>query len=150
MDDRRIVVFTKLLLDFMFYCGIVVFFTLPFSMRYVEAHYLPQIEAWYLQMLVVYGGSGLFGILIIQRLRMMMRTVIANSCFVFENVRSLEIMAVLSLCIAVLFVFQLFFWPTFASVVLILVFFIAALFSQVLSFVFAQAVRYKEENDLTI
>ena len=40
--------------------------------------------------------------------------------------------------------------PTPATFVIILTFFIAGLFSYVLSMVFAEAVRYKEENDLTI
>lgn len=36
------------------------------------------------------------------------------------------------------------------TVVIVVIFFVAALFSQVLSQVFGEAVRYKEENDLTI
>ena len=39
---------------------------------------------------------------------------------------------------------------TIAMGVVILVFVIAGLFSKVLSFVFEQAVAYKEENDLTV
>ena len=40
--------------------------------------------------------------------------------------------------------------PTPATLIIILVFFIAALFSVVLSCVFQEAVNYKDENDLTI
>ncbi|MCF2569441.1 DUF2975 domain-containing protein, partial [Mediterraneibacter glycyrrhizinilyticus] len=40
--------------------------------------------------------------------------------------------------------------PTPATFIIILTFFIAGLFSYVLSFVFSEAIRYKEENDLTI
>ena len=39
---------------------------------------------------------------------------------------------------------------TAAGIVIVIVFFIAALFSFVLAGVFAEAVRYKKENDLTI
>ena len=49
-----------------------------------------------------------------------------------------------------MFIFKLFFVPTPATGIIILVFFIAALFSQVLADVFEKAVNYKEENDLTI
>lgn len=41
-------------------------------------------------------------------------------------------------------------YATIAMGVVILVFVIAGLFSKVLSFVFEQAVLYKEENDLTV
>ena len=52
--------------------------------------------------------------------------------------------------IVIMFIFKLFFVPTPATGIIILVFFIAALFSQVLADVFEKAVNYKEENDLTI
>lgn len=40
--------------------------------------------------------------------------------------------------------------PDLAMLVIILVFIIAGMFSKVLAMVFEEAVRYKEENDLTI
>jgi len=43
-----------------------------------------------------------------------------------------------------------FVYVTVAMLVVILVFTIAGLFSKVLSFVFEEAVGYKEENDFTI
>ena len=44
--------------------------------------------------------------MIIIQLRKMMKTVLEESCFVYENVRCLNRMAVLSLCISILFLFQ--------------------------------------------
>ena len=41
-------------------------------------------------------------------------------------------------------------YATIAMAVVILVFLIAGMFSKVLALVFEQAVRYKEENDLTV
>lgn len=101
-------------------------------------------------MLFVFGISGILGILIIGQLRRMMRTVIEDSCFVYGNVESLHKMAMMSIGIVIMFIFKLFFVPTPATGIIILVFFIAALFSQVLADVFEKAVNYKEENDLTI
>ena len=40
--------------------------------------------------------------------------------------------------------------PDHCQLVIILVFIIAGMFSKVLAMVFEEAVRYKEENDLTI
>lgn len=59
-------------------------------------------------------------------------------------------MARLSFGITILWIIKLFFNPTPAALVIIIVFFIAALFSQVLACVFNQAIAYKEENDFTI
>ena len=52
--------------------------------------------------------------------------------------------------IAAAFLVKTIFAGTVAGVVIIVVFFIAALFSFVLAGVFSEAVRYKKENDLTI
>ena len=68
----------------------------------------------------------------------------------FENVKSLEMMGITSAVIVLLFFIKCFFLPTPATFIVVLTFFIAGLFSEVLSFVFREAIRYKEENDLTI
>lgn len=146
----RFIKFTKMLLDFMFFGGILVFITLPYTLKLFGKYYSALINKYFLLMLLIFGAAGIFGILIISQLRKMMKTVLAESCFIYENVKSLNRMAVFSLCIVVLFILKLFFIPTPATGVIILVFFIAMLFSEVLSHVFAQAVKYKEENDLTI
>lgn len=146
----RFIKFTKMLLDFMFFGGIIVFITLPYTLKLFGKYYSALINKYFLLMLLIFGAAGIFGILIISQLRKMMKTVLAESCFIYENVKSLNRMAVFSLCIVVLFILKLFFIPTPATGVIILVFFIAMLFSEVLSHVFAQAVKYKEENDLTI
>ena len=79
-----------------------------------------------------------------------MKTVVEEKCFVWENVKSLELMAIFSISISVFFTGKMFFVSSPATLVIIVVFFVAALFSQVLSFVFRDAIIYKEENDLTI
>jgi len=148
--NERMIRFTKLVLDFMFYSGWIVFFTLPLSLRFLGKYYSGIINEYFLFMLAIFGASGIFGILIIRQLRRMMKTVILESCFVYENVKSLNTMAVLSLCIVVMFVIKVCVMPTPATGIIVLVFFIAALFCEVLGHVFAKAVTYKEENDLTI
>lgn len=148
--NKRLIKFTKYVLDFMFFSGIIVFITLPLSLKFLGKYYSNAINEHFFFMLLIFGASGIFGIMIIVQLRRMMKTVIQESCFVYDNVKSLNAMAVLSLCIVIMFIIKLFILPTPATAVIILVFFIAALFSEVLAHVFAQAVKYKEENDLTI
>ncbi|MEY8285033.1 DUF2975 domain-containing protein [Lachnospiraceae bacterium 50-23] len=142
--------FTKYVLDIMFFGGILVLITLPVILKLLGKYYSEAIDENFFLMLAIMGVAGVLGILIIWQLRKMMKTVLEESCFVYENVQSLNRMAVLSLVISVLFIMKLCLLPTPATGIIVLVFFIAALFSEVLSRVFAQAVSYKEENDFTI
>lgn len=150
MRNEKIVRATKLILDFMFFSGIMVVVTLPWTLNLAGRYYDAVILEQYVPMLLTLAVSGIFGILIVSQLRKMMETVVNGSCFVYENVKSLRLMTRFSLYITAAFLLEMFFVPTIAAVVIAVIFFVAALFSQVLSQVFGEAVRYKEENDLTI
>lgn len=148
MKDRMTVA-TKGMLDFMFYSGIVTIIILPFLIRWYgkyDAHFVEF--KWPLYFL--YGISGVLAVLLIYELRKMFRTVLADDCFVTENVVSLKRMGTYSFCIAGVTVARMFLYLTTAILVVILVFIIAGLFSKVLAGVFETAVNYKQENDLTI
>lgn len=150
MKYERIKKLTKLILDIMFFTGIIVLLTLPIWLRFAGTHYSKDIEIHYLAMLIVFAVSGLNGILIVNELRKMMKTVLEANCFVEDNVKSLRRMARYSLVISIFFFIKVLLVPTPATLIIILVFFIAALFSVVLSCIFQEAVNYKDENDLTI
>ena len=148
MKDR-LTLFTKFLLDVMFYAGIIVIITLPLSIKFY-GHYNSYFADNYYSLCVILFLSGIFAILIIQQLRKMFSTVINNDCFIRENVVSLERMSIYSFFIAVITACRLFIYLTPAVLIIILVFVIAGLFSKVLAGVFDKAVTYKQENDLTI
>lgn len=148
MKDK-LTMFTKYLLDFMFYAGILVTLTLPFSIRFY-GKYNTYFGDNYFSLLVVFFLSGVFAVLIIYELRKMFCSVINDDCFIRENVKSLEKMSIYSFFIAVITACRLFIYITPAVLVIILVFVIAGLFSKVLSQVFDKAIDYKLENDLTI
>lgn len=150
MQYEKIKKFTKIFLDIMFYSGIIVLVTVPVWLKWAGNHYSEAIGKHYISMLLIFAASGICGILIINELRRMMHTVVEQDCFVRENIRSLRKMGKLSLCISAFFLIKLFFVATPATMIIALVFFIAALFSVVLSCVFQEAVDYKEENELTI
>ena len=150
MKYERIKKLTKLILDIMFFTGIIVLLTLPIWLRFAGTHYSKDIEIHYLAMLIVFAVSGLNGLLIVNELRKMMKTVLEANCFVEDNVKSLRRMARYSLVISIFFFIKVLLVPTPATLIIILVFFIAALFSVVLSCVFQEAVNYKDENNLTI
>ena len=85
-----------------------------------------------------------------RELRRIFQTVINKDCFVRENVVSLEKMFKWSFFIVLMSIVRCIVYVTPAMLVVILVFTIAGVFSKVLSFVFEEAVGYKEENDFTI
>lgn len=148
MKDK-LTLFTKFLLDFMFYAGIIVIVTLPLSIKFYGRFNTYFADNYY-SLCVIFFLSGIFAVLILQQLRRMFGTVLNDDCFVHENVASLEKMSIYSFFIAVITACRLFIYLTPAVFVIILVFVIAGLFSKVLAGVFDKAVTYKQENDLTI
>ena len=148
MKDK-LTLFTKFLLDVMFYAGIIVIITLPLSIKFYGIYNSYFADNYY-SLCVILFLSGIFAILIIQQLRKMFSTVINNDCFIRENVVSLEKMSIYSFFIAVITACRLFIYLSPSVLIVILVFVIAGLFSKVLAGVFDKAVTYKQENDLTI
>ncbi|MCM1158310.1 MAG: DUF2975 domain-containing protein [Bacteroidales bacterium] len=149
MNTNFLSKFTKFFLDFMFYCGILVTLSVPVTFKVLGVYY-PNIGSNYLVMCIIFMLCGLLALWIIYHLRRIFQTVIEENCFVEENVTSLKRMGGASFLISLVTLVRLFFVVTPASLIIILVFFIAGLFSLVLAQVFAQAVSYKQENDFTI
>ena len=150
MRQSRLISFTKYFLDFMFFSGILVEVSLPFSLKILGEYYWKEMAEQYWPMLIIFGLSGICGLIIVYQLRKMMKTVVKRECFVDNNTKSLSTMGKVSFVITVLFIVKCILIPTPASFVIVLTFFIAGVFSHVLSLVFEEAVRFKEENDLTI
>lgn len=149
MKKETMVKGTKYLLDFMFIGGIVVTATLPLSLKWIGG-YIPHVAENYKEAVVIYFVLGIAALVIIRELRKMFRTVLNKDCFVYENVVSLKKMGKWSFFIVLMSLVRSFVYMTIAMAVVILVFVIAGLFSWVLSFVFEEAIGFKEENDLTV
>lgn len=150
MKENRIILFTKYLLNFMFCTGILVAASLPYTLKLAGRYYSKELGEHYISMLIIFLVSGICGLVIVYQLRKMIGTVIRRNCFSDVNTKSLKIMEAAAFLITVLFFIKLFVIPTPATFIIVLTFFIAGLFSHVLSLVFSEAIRYKEENDLTI
>ena len=149
MKKDTLIKYTKYFLDFMFYSGIVVTATLPISVKILGA-FSENIHAHYGEAVVIYFALGIAAIVILREIRKIFRTVMDKNCFVHENVVSLDKMCKWSFFIVIMSIVRTLVYTTVAMLVVILVFTIAGLFSKVLSFVFEEAVGYKEENDFTI
>ncbi len=146
---KSLTMWTKYLLDFMFYAGIAVTATLPLSIRKI-GEMLPYMVEHYEETVIIYFVLGIAALVLIRELRRIFRTVLEEDCFVEQNVVSLRKMGNWSFFIAGMSVVRCIVYMTVAMGVVILVFVIAGLFSKVLACVFEQAVCYKLENDLTI
>lgn len=140
---------TKYLLDIMFYGGILVTASLPWSIRWIGEQ-LPCLIEHYEESVIIYFVLGIAAEKLLWELRKIFKTVMSEKCFVRENVVSLRKMSSWSFFIALMAGVRSIVYMTAAMGVVILVFLIAGLFSRVLSFVFEQAVSYKEETDWTI
>lgn len=149
MKKDKLTVFTKGILDFMFYAGILTTVLVPVIIKFY-GRYNTYFGENFPELSLIFILSGIFAVLIIYELRKMFQTVLADNCFIMENVASLNKMGTYSFFIAVITACRLFLYLTPAVLVVILVFVIAGLFSKVLSHVFEKAVTYKLENDLTI
>lgn len=149
MKKETLIKLTKYFLDFMFFGGIVVTATLPFSLKLL-GKYLERVAENYGEVLIIYFVLGIAAVVIIRELRKIFKTVLERDCFVHENVESLKKMGKWSFFIVLMSIVRSFVYLTMAMAVIILVFTIAGLFSMVLAFVFEEAVGFKEENDLTV
>lgn len=151
MKKENVIIITKYLLDFMFFSGMIVTVTLPWTIKWIGEFFAYEVFVeQYREAVVIYFILGILAILIIGELRKMFRTVLDDNCFVSENVVSLQRMGTYSFLIAAICLVRTLMYLTVTMLILILVFIIAGLFSKVLSFVFDKAVAYKLENDLTI
>ena len=146
---KKLAIWTKYLLDIMCYGGIAVTVTLPFSVRKI-GELLPLLVEHYEETVIIYFVLGVAAVVLLRELRKIFRTVLEEDCFVQENVASLQKMGNWSFFIAVMSAVRSIVYMTIAMFVVIFVFVIAGLFSKVLACVFEEAVRYKQENDLTI
>lgn len=148
MKDKFLLV-TKCLLNVMFFCGIPVTVCVPVLLKWystINSYY----ERFYIIQTVLFILCGIFACLIIYELRKMIKSVENDNCFVESNVLSLKRMGNYGFVISAVSFVRLFLYATPGVLVVILVFVIAGLFSKVLSKVFARAVAYKQENDMTI
>lgn len=151
MKKETVAVITKYLVDIMYFMGMIVTVTLPWSVKMItEFFHFEDFEDRYMEVVSIYFVLGILAVLILGELRKMFRTVLKNDCFVRDNVVSLQRMGTYSFIIAAVCLLRLVMYATIAMLTLVLVFVIAGLFSKVLAFVFDKAVDYKLENDLTI
>lgn len=141
---------TKSLLDIIFYIAPIIWILLPVLFHFILMKYYHVSSFNYVFFSIVFMIAGVFVWLILYELRCMLKSVLLKDPFVTRNVVSLKRMGRYAFIISICMLVTLLCYLNFSTFLLSIVFFIAGLFSLVLSIVFQEAVQYKQENDLTI
>ena len=140
---------TKVLIDIMFYGGILCCVAIPFIMPPLVAFlgYSPDIIKPYTVILIL---SGLCAIYILRQLKVMFKTLLSGNPFINPNVSCLRKCSVASFLIGIIYLIKISIWFTIASSIIVIIFTLLGLFCLTLKDVFKQAIAYKEENDWTV
>lgn len=139
----------KILVDIMFYCGIISCLSIPLWAKLVRNYY-GYSDSIHYSFITVLFTTGLMAVYILFNLKIMFQTLLQGNPFVLSNVSSFRKIAVASFIIACIYFIKCLFWFTIGSGIIAIIFVIAGLFCLTLKDVFKQAVFYKEENDFTV
>ena len=140
---------TKILVDIMFYGGIIGCIALPFAMPRLAA-FMGYSQDIVIPYTVISVLSGLCSLYIVWQLKAMFKTLLGGNPFVERNVSCLRRCSVASILIATIYLVKISIWFTIASSIIVIIFALLGLFCLTLKDVFKQAVAYKEENDWTV
>ena len=140
---------TKILIDAMFYGGILSCAILPFVIGYL-VNFFDYTKIPVVLLTVFLISTGICALYILWQLKSMFKTLLGGNPFTHKNVSCLGKCSAASLLIAIIYIIKVIFWPTAASSVIVIIFSLLGLFCLTLKDVFKQAVTYKEENDWTV
>ena len=93
MGRNPLIRLTKWILDIMFYSGIVVCITVPFTFKQVGRYY-KIFQEFYLPFCIIFMIAGVFALVILWELRSIFKSVLREDPFVRENVCSLNRMGI--------------------------------------------------------
>ena len=140
---------TKILVDIMFYSGIICVIAVPFISRYISMFYGYHGHSQ-MYMSIVLVLSGICAVYILFNLKQMYKTLLSGNPFIAENVVHLRKIAAACMIIALIYAVKCIFMFTITTMIIIVIFIIGCLFCLTLKDLFKQAVNFKEENELTI
>lgn len=149
MQKNSINHITKVLVDVIFVVGILSVLAVPLLSRYIAYFYGYGSEATVLFSIFLFV-SGVFAVYIVFNLKQMFKTLLGGNPFVEKNMVCFRRMAVACFIISAIFVVKCFVLFTPGTVIVAAVFIVLGLFCLTLKNIFAQAIAYKQENDLTV
>ncbi len=139
---------TKTLVSAIFYIGIIVTISVPLwagvFYRYVNLEHRHYNFMTFMLIL-----SGACAVYILYNLKLIFKTLTSDP-FIEKNIKCLFNMGKVCFVIFAIYVIKLIFLPTLASVIIIVVFGMAGLFCLTIKDLFASAVQFKQDSDMTI
>ena len=142
----------RIILYIVFAVGIALTVTMPFMIgTYMRVLYdAYEVREGYKIFITAFLMTvGTLGLFIVLELIIMLRTMLKNP-FVRRNVRSLNIIGITAFITGALFFVKCFLYVTIMTLLSGVCLVILGLFAFTLANLFNKAVKYKEENDLTI
>lgn len=131
-----------------FMLGIIITITLPFLLKkYVEI--FNPILNYHMALIILYVSS-IPAIIIVYQFIKIFGTLEQDNPFIMQNVKSLKVISICSLIIAIEYIIGIFFIVSVFEIILIAVFIVTWLGGYILSELLKKAIEYKEENELTI
>ena len=128
--------------------GIIIVIGLPFFLEKYREWMHPQIE--YYPTLAILYLAGIPALIVVYRFIKIFHTLGKNNPFCIENVKHLKVISVCSFIIMLEFMIGIFFITSVFAIVIIGVFAVTWLGCYILSELLKEAIKYKEENELTI
>lgn len=149
--NKKLYVFVEVLLYVIGLIGVVSLFFLPrITKEYLFLFgndYSESLSPYLLSLLYI---TGILAILVVWELIKIFRTLNTGNPFLLKNSYSFQRISIYVFVVALAYVSKIVLLNSILTVILVLILFIASLFSFILSQVFKQAVEYKQEIDLTV
>lgn len=150
LDNKKISVMISIILYIIFLGGVIVFATLPFSLKwFLEFKNIFEIN-YFVKILSLLYTSGTLALVIVFKTITLFKNINNKEPFIPQNAKILLTIGWCSLAIALLY---LIFFPMIKSVFMTIIFMTFTIFG-FMSIVFSElvhkAIKYKEENDLMI
>ena len=124
--------------------------TLPWTITLVTGRLPDDPQGFYIRYLVILAYSGLMAELILWQARGILHNVNVGQVFSHNTVRRMRVMAMECVVLAVIYLATMFWMSKFFMAFLFVCFVMIGCALVVFAELFAQANRYKEENDMTI
>jgi len=141
----------KLILDVCYYGGFAGIALSPkLAKMFIGLRFYGSSTYLYSTVLSVFIVTGTCVLYILHELRKVFKSITNHEPFIIANVKSLFRMGIASFLAGIFFIVKLAILNSLLTYVVIFIFIIAGCFSLVLSEVFKEAVRVKDENDFTI
>jgi hypothetical protein len=140
---------TKILVDILFFGGILSVIVIPDLARVLTRYYhFGKSGRWFVT--AVLFITWFCAIFILFNLKQMFKTLLGGNPFIEANVRCFRKMAVACAIISIVYALQCFLVFSVATFILVAIFTVGTLFCLTLKDVFKQAIYYKEEHDWTV